>query len=248
MEYHEKIDKYDLYPTRRLPINEKRSLNRSLSYMFNGINLDGARVLDVGAGRGRMSLYMAERGADVLAIEPEDDGVPGESVFSTLSDLAAESEGLTAKRAYLDDIDSSEEFDLIFMHNVINHLDEDATKVLHVDETAKEAYREHFRHLHHLCAPSGSVLISDADRKHWYQHLGLEHPLTSNIEWEKHQAPELWAALLEDVGFETVSINWCPTPGLGPLARFSTNYVVSHLFGSHFRLHVSKQVTSTEPT
>jgi hypothetical protein len=82
--------------------------------------------------------------------------------------------------------------------------------------------------------------MADADRTHFYQYLGVEHPLAVNIEWEKHQSPELWMELLADVGFTKRRLGWTPAASFGPLAPLTNTYVVSHFFRSHFCLVVDR--------
>jgi SAM-dependent methyltransferase len=80
-------------------------------------------------------------------------------------------------------------FDVLFCHNAINHLDEEATIHLHQSEEAQKIYLELFRKMHHLCAPGGYLIIADASRHSLYSWLRVRSPLTPRIEWHKHQPP-----------------------------------------------------------
>jgi SAM-dependent methyltransferase len=240
MDYYRTVSEYDLYPDFSLPVDPKTGLGISLSYLFEDIDLAGKRVLDVGAGDGTHALYMACQGADVLALEPESDGAAESGVLSTLNQLAAAHDRLTVEPVTFQDFETDEMFDFVFMHNVVNHLDEHACIRLQESEKARERYREIFNKLCRLVAPGGSVLLADADRTHFYQYLGLDHPLAGNIEWEKHQPPSVWLDLLESVGFSKRRLGWTPAASFGPLAPLTSNYVVSHFLRSHFCLVVDK--------
>jgi SAM-dependent methyltransferase len=235
MDYYDVLENHDLFPGYALPVDPKRAYRRYLSYMFKDVDLDGKRVLDVGAGEGQFSLYMAHEGADVLAIEPEFEGSSSE-MYATLSELAGEYDTLSARPVTFQELDVDESFDLVFMHNVVNHLKEDACVRLHESEEARRTYRSIFESINDITAEGGSLLISDADRKHLYQYLGLSNPFTRSIEWEKHQSPRLWSRLLADSGFVERDVGWTPTAGLGPLAPLTANYCVSHLLRCQFRL------------
>src|SRR3954449_9617938 len=54
------------------PVRRAGNLRFYVDYLFEGVDLRGARVLDIGAGGGRYSFYAAAAGAArVVALEPE---------------------------------------------------------------------------------------------------------------------------------------------------------------------------------
>ncbi|MEZ3115667.1 class I SAM-dependent methyltransferase [Halobaculum sp. MBLA0147] len=239
MDYYSVVETHDLYPDFTLPVDERSGLETYLSHLFDGIDLAGKRVLEVGAGDGRHALYMASRGADVLALEPEAAGATEQNVRSTLTALSEHCDRLQVDSSTFQEFEARESFDFVFMHNVVNHLDEAATQRLHDSRQAKETYRELFQKLRRILTHDGSALIADADRTHFYQFLGLDHPLAGHIEWEKHQPPSLWLELLEDVGFERRRLTWTPAASTGVFAPLTSNYVVSHFLRCHFCLVVT---------
>lgn len=240
MDYYSVVEEYDLYPDFTLPVDERSGLETSLSYLFDDIDLQGKRVLDIGAGDGTYSIYMACQGADVLALEPEAEGAREGEMLSTLTTLANEHDRLTIEPITFQEFETEEEFDLVFMHNVVNHLDEDACIRLQESEQARDQYRMLFEKLYGIVAPGGILLLADADRTHFYQFIGLDHPLASNIEWEKHQPPSIWFELLEQAGFRKQRLGWTPAASLGPLAPLTSNYIISHFLRSHFCLIVER--------
>jgi SAM-dependent methyltransferase len=180
-------------------------------YLFDGVPLTGRRVLDVGAGDGVYSLYAAAAGArHVVALEPEAAGSTAgvTDSFSRLQQrLGLDSVELRTES--FQDFDPADgRFDVLLLHAVINHLDEDATMEIGHSEAARQRYRTLFSKLASIAAPGATLIASDASRRNLFGRLGLKNPLQPTIEWEKHQAPETWAGLLEEVGFGDPRIRW----------------------------------------
>ena len=193
------------------PVHRTGNLRFYLDYLFEGIDLQGARVLDIGAGGGRYSFYAAAAGAArVVALEPEeagsDTGVA--SQFEQVSDrLGVDSVEL--RHETLQEFDPGDElFDVFFMHASINHLDEPATMRLHTDEAARQVYRELFAKLAGMGADRAKLVASDATRHNLFAKLPVRNPLQPTIEWEKHQPPEAWIGRpLSVAGPSTVAAN-----------------------------------------
>jgi SAM-dependent methyltransferase len=193
------------------PERNVRNLRFYLDYLFDGVPLAGRRVLDVGAGDGVYSFYLAAAGAErVVALEPESAGSTA-GVTGSFSRLA-EALGLDSvelRTETLQDFDPGDErFDVLFLHAAINHLDESATMALGRDEAARQTYRSLFSKLASIGAPGAKLVAADASPHNLFGRLGLRNPLQPTIEWEKHQTPETWARLLEDAGFGDPRIRW----------------------------------------
>jgi 2-polyprenyl-3-methyl-5-hydroxy-6-metoxy-1,4-benzoquinol methylase len=182
-----------------------------LDYLFDGVPLAGRRMLDVGAGDGLYSFYAGAAGAErVVALEPEAEGstVGATGKFSRVA-AALGLDSVELRRETLQDFDAGpERFDVVFMHAVINHLDEPATMAIRRDEAARETYRVLFSKLASMGAPGAKLIACDTSRSNLFAHLPIRNPLQPTIEWEKHQAPETWARLLEDAGFGDARIRW----------------------------------------
>jgi SAM-dependent methyltransferase len=181
-----------------------------LRYLFQDVDLEGKRMLDVGAGDGTFSLYAACQGAaEVVSLEPQEAGAKPDSrhLFETAAarlDLA----NVTLLPERLHDFDSPDQtFDVLLLHASINHLDEEATTRLGEDQQARGAYLELFAKLARLATPGAKLIAVDVSSRNLFARFG-KNPITPAIEWEKHQPPELWAALLEEVGFTRPKIRW----------------------------------------
>ncbi len=181
--------------------------------------LQGARVLEIGAGSGDLSaLCLAHGAAEVVAIDPGSDGaapgmregfnqlcqsVPQASVIQYL-DMGLEEYGSAKKEQH---------FDFVLMRSVINHLDEAAVQRLHREDANQERarYVRFFEVIRGLLHEKGVLIASDVGRYNLWNSLGLVFPGTRSIAWPKHQDPPLWTALLQRAGLTRVEVQWlCP--------------------------------------
>ena len=193
------------------PVRRSGNLRFYLDYLFEGVDLHGARVLDIGAGGGRFTFYAAAAGAArVVALEPEADG--SDAGVTTQFEHVRHRLGVDSvelRHETLQQFDPGDErFDVIFMHASINHLDEPATMRLHTDEAARQVYRELFAKLAGMGADGAKLVASDASRHNLFAKLPVRNPLQPTIEWEKHQPPETWIGLLRDAGFAEPRVRW----------------------------------------
>jgi SAM-dependent methyltransferase len=218
-----------------------------LRQSLRDLDFRGKAVLDVGAGDGLFSCYMALQGAArVVSLEPELDG----SVTNPRRTLLARVQALHLDNVtcfsdpFQDYAGPECEFDVIVAHNVINHLDEGAVAVLHRDEDARASYRALLRKFYELLKPGGVVVIADCARANIFPWLGLPNPIASTIEWSKHQDPDLWVRLLRDVGFGAPDLHWTYPRRLSAFGRFLDNRFMSFLMQSHFVLHVHRPASS----
>ncbi len=221
-----------------------RRLAHSLWHFFRGIDLGGKRVLDIGGGRGTQSLFAAFSGAaGVVCLEPEAAGSFGEGTtagFERAGEVFKVRDVTLVKKTFQDYDPGDQRFDLVLMHNSINHLDEDACERLHEDPAARQVYRRLFAKLSDVMEP-GLVVVSDVSRENLWHRLGLVNPAARRIEWHKHQRPSLWADLFREQGFLFKELSWASPSILGGVgARFLDNRVAAWAYTSAFRLVVEK--------
>jgi SAM-dependent methyltransferase len=191
-----------------------RNVRYRARWLFHGVELEGASVLDVGAGVGLLSLYAACAGAArVVSLEPDGPGSgsrgpAGEAYLTLASRLGVDDRTVFVPltlQAYEPDDPG---FDVVLLHASVNHLDEDACTRLREDADARQAYARIFDKLARLCRPGAAVIVTDAARRNLFGDLHLRNPLAPSIDWRKHQQPELWAELLAERGFHSPRINW----------------------------------------
>jgi SAM-dependent methyltransferase len=206
-------------------------------FLFQGIPLAGARVLEVGCGAGAWAIWAALHGAThVLGIEPEADGSATDTLarFRRAVDALDLAGRVAASARHLDELPASDgPFDVAILFNVINHLDEEAVTVLHRDPQAFSRYRVLLEDLRARLSPGSWVIVADCTRDNFWARLGLPSPVAPTIEWEKHQGPATWTRLFEAAGFRRADLRWSP---LQPVPRLTANRLVQYFTSSHFVL------------
>jgi len=213
----------------------KRYVLRS-NFIFDGLKLEGARVLEIGCGNGAFCMWAALHGAEyVFGIEPEGNGSTGGTL--RLFREVVEKLNLTnieAKGIFLQELGiSTKPFDIIVMYNVINHLDEDKVQILHKDQDAAEKYILLVRDLKKFLKPGGIIIVADCARRNFWNDIGLKSPLAPTIEWHKHQSPQQWIKIFKKAEYRLYDFRWSI---LNPIGSFASNWLVQYLTVSHFVL------------
>ena len=215
-----------------------------MNAIFDGTEFSDKKVLDIGGGKGLYTFYSAARGAEtVICLEPEGDG-SNDGVHKLFQDvnqtLGLDSVQLHTKT--LQQFTPGERlFDVILLHNSINHLDEDACVVLKRDAPARAIYLDLFRRIYDMAAPGARLIVCDCSRYNFWALFKLRNPFAPSIEWEKHQSPKLWSRLLKEAGFVKPTIRWSTFNRLGKAGRLLLgNKVMAYFLRSHFCLTMHK--------
>jgi SAM-dependent methyltransferase len=229
--------------------SSEAALRRYTRWLFQDVPLQGARVLDIGGGVGVFSFYAAAAGArEVLCLEPEGQGgsIGMNEQFHRLQRLTG-FHNVRLEHAMLQTFEATPaSFDVVLLHNSVNHLDEAMVPLLHRDgaaggEDARDVYRSLFRRVAGALVPAGHLVLTDCARDNLFPRLGLRHPLLPQIEWNKHQNPAVWWTLLEQTRFERRSERWSSFNRLGALGwMLLANRAGAFLFTGHFRLHAQR--------
>jgi SAM-dependent methyltransferase len=228
--------------------SSEAALRRYTWWLFQDVPLQGARVLDIGGGVGVFSFYAAAAGAgEVLCLEPEGQGgsIGMNEQFHRLQRLTG-FHNVRLEHAMLQTFEPTPaSFDVVLLHNSVNHLDEAMVPLLRRDaaagEDARDVYRWLFRRLADALVPAGHLVLTDCARDNLFPRLGLRHPLLPQIEWDKHQNPAVWWTLLRQTGFERRSERWSSFNRLGALGwMLLANRAGAFFFTGHFRLHAQR--------
>lgn len=215
-----------------------------LKQLLGGIDLTGKRVMEIGSGRGLLSLYCGLQGAEkVVSIEPEMDGSTSGVVQEQLDRI--EAMGLKNVEMRREDFNEMEfetsEFDLIIMIAVLNHLHETPINAMK-DQKVYDKYVEIVGSLHSLTRPGAVVVATDACRYCLWTHLRrIGYPrslcLTQRtIEWEIHQQPKVWKQIFLDSGFSSVDISYPVPYRLRSLAPVVNTPIVNYAIKGEFIL------------
>lgn len=234
--YRQSVVKLGLY-------SSEGNLRHHLDKLFDGVDFAGKSMLDIGGGGGTHSYYAACRGARrVLCLEPEAEGHVGHAndSFEQLGRMLGR-DNAELRSIPLQALQTDEQFDVVLLHNSVNHLDEPACVTLLDDAAARASYRAIFARLAALTKKGGRLILCDATRSNFYALLGLTNPFSRTIEWDKHQAPETWAGLLEEVGFGERSIGWWSPNRLGAIGDvLLANRAAAYFLKSEFWLKMQR--------
>jgi len=238
------IDRYLDTMIREGLYSNRKNLCFRLDMLFGGIDFKNKRVLDIGGGHGLYSFYAACRGAKtVVCLEPEAEGSFSGVVekFHKLQGLLKCDNARMVPVTFQAFESGGATFDVILLHNSINHLDEAACIGLLADAGSRAAYQEIFAKIASLSNKGARLIIHDCSRYNLFALLGLRNPLVPNVEWHKHQSPEVWANMLTDAGFANPTIRWPSFSTLGHWGRILLgNKIMAFCLTSHFCLTMDK--------
>jgi SAM-dependent methyltransferase len=214
-------------------------------FLFSGIRFEERSVLDIGGGTGLFSFYAAACGArSVVCLEPDTAGsTTGQtSRFEHISKvLNLSSVRLIQQTLQEFDADPGS-FDVILMHNSVNHLDEQACVRLRQDRAAASLYSDLFRKVAKLASEGADLIVTDCSSQNFFPLLGLQNPVARTIDWRKHQPPEVWRRILCNSGFGEPRVRWSSLNCLGRLGWWILgNKPAAFFLASQFRLQMRKQ-------
>lgn len=212
--------------------------------LFSSLDFQGKKVLEIGAGKGVFSCYFAVRGASrVVSLEPESDGSNPAMLtnFNKLIDVSGTKDVVELIPKTFQEFDNQGElFDIIILHNSINHLDESACMELLHDKKANLAYQKLFLKLYNLQNPGGIIMLSDCSRYNFWGQLGIKTPVTRAIDWKKHQQPRVWLKFLREAGYTRHKIRWNSVNALQNAGKIFQNGIAAYFINSHFSLVASR--------
>lgn len=237
------IDQYFNIVEKNNFYSNKKRLLFYLDYLFNGLDLNNKIMLDIGSGFGLFSFYAAVKGANVTCIEPEGDGSSNNQIkiFNSIkSQLKIES--IMLYPTTIQNFNDKEKYDIVILHNSINHLDEESCINLKKDKLAIENYSKILSKISNITAKGGKIIITDCSRYNFFGTIGIKNPIAKNIDWKKHQSPELWIKLLRNEGFSNPKVKWTTFNRFGDLGKlFIGNKFAAFFLRSHFHLSMEKK-------
>lgn len=223
--------------------SNKKRLKYKINFIFSNICFKNNNVLDIGGGIGLLSFYASVKGANkVINLEPQMKGASENTTnyFNEINDIINTTNVYFVNQTF-QDFNTAERFDVIILHNSINHLNEDACINLEKKEKAKNIYKNFINKIYKITTDNAQIIICDCSNRNFFNDIGLKNPIDKNIEWEKHQNPNIWLKLFEEEGFEKVRLKYSSFNRLGKSGNILLgNKFFSYFLTSHFCLHVRK--------
>ncbi len=218
----------------------KRSFNY-LKWAFKGIDFKSKSVLDIGGGNGIYSYFSRFMGAKkAINLEPFEAGSKNVIINSKeiIDKLNVEFINQT-----IQEFQTKEKFDIIILHDSINHLDELVFSKIHDSKIDFEKYSTLIGKISMLLNNDGTFVVSDCSRYNFWGILGLKNPFAPSIEWNLHQSPYFIKKLFERQGFEKFSIRWSPFKRFGFIGRILTyfGFFPSFFMQSHFNMIIQRK-------
>lgn len=216
----------------------ERRLRYQMSFIYEDVDFSGKTVLDIGGGVGLHSFYAIANGAkSAVIVEPEGDGGHAEMIssFQSLKHAMSVPNIELIETTFQNFKSSVGEFDIVLIHDAINHFDEPSCIELHRSTESEAVYDEIFLGIDKLIKADGQLMLSDCSSKNIFPSIGLSNPFDRQIEWHKHQPPKVWARLLKRRGFHLSNLRWSSPALLGSVGKvLFGNRVSSWFFTSHF--------------
>ena len=208
-----------------------------LQWLFKDIDFKDKTVLDVGGGRGLYSYYAKFMGAKrVINLDPFSDGSSG--AFLDHTDLE-----VIHDNSYFQDYSVDEKFDIIIMHDSINHLDEPMYLKLPYDAEAVKIYRELILKINNLLNHKGILSISDCSDNNFFNLLSIKNPFAPSIEWDLHKSPEVLISLIGSKTLRFKKLRWTPFKRFGFIGRLISRFgrIPSFFMQSHYNILFEKE-------
>lgn len=193
---------------------------------FANIDFAGKSVLEIGCGRGFLSLYIAlfTEAAKITALDESAGHGGKEGVLNVLRDNVSYlklGKRLEIIEADAIKFDSADPFDIIIANNCLHHFVNNGQKYFR-DPAVSEAYIKIFKHLWELLANNGQLVIGEIDPFNLWRFL-LPNLFFSSIEWHIHPPLSGFLDAIEKAGFHSASVNTDVPYKLRILRRFVSN-------------------------
>ena len=128
-----------------------------------------------------------------------------------------------------------EEFDIVLMHNSINHIGEDILKDVLIKNNAYYEYKDRIKTIVDRLCSKGILIVSDCGRYNFLGNLGLKNPFAPSIDWQLHWEPWVWQKMIEEIGFSHIRTKWTARREFGVFGeKFFANRLCSYFLNSHF--------------
>jgi len=213
----------------------KRS-SRYLKWAFKDVDFKGKRVLDIGGGNVIYSYYAKFMGAEYcLNLEPFGAGSGNIKILGdgNHDELIIDIEPMT-----IQEFGSDSKYDVIILHDSINHLDEELYTQIHKDADSYKAYSNIIEKIHSLTSENGRVIVAGCSRINFLTTLGIRNLFAPVIDWHLHQLPPLLVTLFAENGLKMVKLRWSPFKRIGRFGQLISRigFQISYFMQSPFNI------------
>ena len=208
------------------------------NYIFDNIDLDHKTILDLGGGNGLASFYAlsASSSCSSWIVDPITEG-SNELMslqYNTMKEKFDASR-INFHRDFIETLLAPEKFDIILMHNSINHIGEDIIKNILIDPNLYLEYKERIKTIVDRLKPEGILIVADCGTKNFWGQFGLPNPFSPSIEWRLHCEPWVWQKMIEENGFSHIHTSWTARREFGNFGKkILANRFCSYFLNSHF--------------
>lgn len=208
------------------------------NYIYKDIDLDGKKILDIGGGNGLASFYALDSSANCSAwvVDPIAEG-SNDLMFEQYDSMKKnyDAERINFHRDYVDTLLDPGTFDIIVMHNTVNHIGEDILEDISFNNEAYIEYVCRLKTILDRLSSDGILIVADCGSKNFFGQIGLKSPFAPSIDWHLHCEPGVWQQMIEDIGFSHIKTQWTARREFGLFGKFFlANRVCSYFLNSHF--------------
>lgn len=214
------------------------------NYIFENVEIANKTLCDVGGGNGIASVYASvELSAKKSIIF--DPLAEGSNVLMSNQFKSFLNEFKCKNVVFIEDeivnYQSNQKFDVMLLHNSINHIGEDLIETLENDPRSLEEYTLRLSRIFSYLKKNGILIISDCSSQNFLGKLGLFNPIAPEIEWHLHKPPEFWVKICESLGFQKLTARWTARRELGFLGKYIfAKKIPSFFLDSHFVITLKK--------
>ena len=209
------------------------------NYIFKNINLNNKKILDIGGGNGIASFYALSASPNCKAwvVDPIVEG-SNTLMINQFNNLSKnfDSNQIYFHKDFINTLQEPKEFDIVVMHNSINHIGEDIIKDVKTNHKSYDKYINRIKEILERLSKKGILIITDCGRRNFFGDLGFKNPLAPSIEWETHCEPDLWRTMIERIGLYHIKTEWTSRREFGYFGKILfANRLCSFFLNSHFK-------------
>ena len=212
LDHDQVLNKYQNWYTSMIAEGEDsfEKFDYHIQKQLNGFSLRGKRILEVGCGKGALSLYLAllSGAQQVVALdEAAGEGAPV-GVNQVLRDAVYM---FCVDNLTVVDVDimrndfADESFDFIIANNALHHVVN--TGLISRNPAARHGYTRMFLELKRLLASDGILCVNEASRLCFWRWSPVKYKW-NEIDWGLHPTRREWLSFIREAGFSLQSCKY----------------------------------------